>query len=49
MALADGQALHGGELMAAGRVGDLQGAYLLVAADNLECYGLGLIFKYLLG
>ena len=33
--LRDRQALHGGELVAAGRVGDLQRAHLLVAADHL--------------
>ena len=35
MALGDGQALHGGELVAARGVGDLEGADALVAADHL--------------
>ena len=35
MAFADGQALHGGKLMAACGVGDLERAHLFVAADHL--------------
>ena len=35
VALGDGQALHGGELVAARRVCDLQRAHLLVAGDHL--------------
>lgn len=35
VAFGDGEALHGRELVAAGGVGDLQGAHALVAADHL--------------
>lgn len=35
MALGDGQALHGGELVTPRGVGDLEGAHALIAADHL--------------
>ena len=35
MAFGDGQSLHGGELVAACGVGDLQRAHLLITADHL--------------
>lgn len=35
VAFGDGQALHGGELVAPRGVGDLEGAYAFVAADHL--------------
>lgn len=35
VAFGDGEALHGGELVTASCVGDLEGAHALVAADHL--------------